>query len=155
MIKELIEHENFHKNEAKKLSIEILDKLEPIFENLKTVFCVFNSRDYDDFIQKEYKFKFYMYSKFDGYRIDGHQLRLHYTDTCYDIGDTSEFVIPLSIVEKELSENNEWAEGAAVKWYDKIYNEARKKKFAKDKKKEEARKLREIAKQKKLKKKKV
>lgn len=147
MLKELIDTEQSYRDRADQLQEKILEKLRPIFNKMRHEY---SGKDYtsvpcwmNELIDPKHKFAFCLYSTLDGYRIDEERgmLILNYYDKGYDCYDSSEFEIPLDIVEKELS--GEGTGDETLVWYKGIIEDAYQRKQAKIKEREDRKKTKE------------
>ena len=145
MIKQLIEEENYHINEAEGIHEKVLETLKPIFKRLLGIYLVGIKGFYDTlvkYIGKEHTFAYGSHSVLDGYRISDDILYLHYYDCCYDSYYCDEFAIPLQVVENELSPLGNGDE--TMQWYKGLFDLVKEKEEEEKRKKEEAKKQKEI-----------
>lgn len=101
-IKEQILDYNILESQVKLRKTEIDDKLRRIF---KTIHEIQEKNRQYKIMGKNY---FYQYSTYDGFRLEGNNLYLHYYDYGYDCYDCEEFSIPVEVAETE-EKAKEWA----------------------------------------------
>jgi len=144
MIKELIETEEELRRDAESYEENIMDKLRPIFQVIKTEYL---SREKEIINSEELQLEFDSHSTLDGYRLDGESIYLHYYDCEYDYYDCREFKMPLEVVEKELQSTTA---GAVLEWYSGEVDKYLKKQKELQKKKEAEKEEKEMAELKRL-----
>ena len=137
ILKDLFVEEVAIENRKNEIHREIMGKLKPIFNKLRDIYVEHTETDnLPVYMDKEHCFKFNSWCDIDGYKIIEDMLYLHYYDYGYDCYDSDYFVIPLSVVEDELSPLGKGNE--TVVWYNKQWEEADKRREEKSKEKERA-----------------